>query len=72
MKRKVSEAGSESLANELAGLRGLDGKTLKERWRALYGSEPPASNLRPVGGAGGIRTLIYGPSPGRKPLDRLR
>ena len=41
MRRKVSEAGSESLANELAGLRGLDGKTLKERWRTLYGSEPP-------------------------------
>jgi transposase len=39
--RKVSEAGSESLANELAGLRGLDGKTLKERWRTLSGSEPP-------------------------------
>jgi hypothetical protein len=24
------------------------------------------------GGAGWIRTLVYGPSPGRKPLDRLR
>jgi hypothetical protein len=24
------------------------------------------------GGGGGIRTLVYGPSPGRKPLDRLR
>src|SRR6267142_952448 len=30
-----------SLANEFAGLHGLDGKTLKECWRALYGIEPP-------------------------------
>jgi len=38
---QTHEAGSESLAKEFAGLRGLDGKTLKECWRALYGIEPP-------------------------------
>jgi predicted acylesterase/phospholipase RssA len=30
------------------------------------------ANRRLGGGEGGLRTLVYGPSPGRKPLDRLR
>jgi hypothetical protein len=42
MKRKVSEAGPERLANQLDVLGGLDGKSLKQRWGSLYNAEPPA------------------------------
>ena len=42
MKRDQSKAGFETLANELADLRRLDGPALKGRWRALYATEPPA------------------------------
>ena len=38
MKRRI-DAGR--LASELAGLPGLDRPALLEKWRALYGTEPP-------------------------------
>jgi len=41
MKRNRSQAGPPGLADKLAALRGLDTKALRERWRALYGTEPP-------------------------------
>ena len=36
----------ETLAGDLANLSGLDFDALKNRWRALYGSEPPAGIWR--------------------------
>ena len=34
----------DSMLKQVAELPGLDSEQLKERWRALYGSEPPAYN----------------------------
>jgi hypothetical protein len=36
----------ESIAREVAGLTLLEAKTLKQRWRALYGSQPPKAISR--------------------------
>jgi hypothetical protein len=46
MKRKIVGAGSERIAKELAGLVGLPREELKQRWRALYGGEPPEKSSR--------------------------
>jgi Protein of unknown function (DUF2924) len=40
MGRKESD-GEPGLEKQLASLSGLDGKSLNERWRILYGTEPP-------------------------------
>jgi hypothetical protein len=40
MGRKESD-GELGLAEQLANLDGLDGERLKQRWRNLYGTEPP-------------------------------
>ena len=42
MKRNPSQVGRRGLADKLAALRGLDTKALKERWRTLYQTTPPA------------------------------
>jgi hypothetical protein len=41
MERNASRSETRSLAEELAALRGLDNKALKQRWRALYRTEAP-------------------------------
>jgi len=41
MGRKESD-GQPGLEKQLASLSGLDGKSLKERWRIVYGREPPS------------------------------
>jgi Protein of unknown function (DUF2924) len=41
MKSNQSHAESDELSRELAGLPALGPERLKERWRALYGTEPP-------------------------------
>lgn len=41
MKRLVSQEAAERLAKDLKSLPRLDLETLKERWRELYGTEPP-------------------------------
>jgi Protein of unknown function (DUF2924) len=41
MKRNPSRSGTRSLADELAELRGLDLRALKQRWRVLYRTEAP-------------------------------
>jgi hypothetical protein len=42
MQRTASKRGQpEGLAKQLADLDGLDGKGLRERWRKLYGAQPP-------------------------------
>ena len=41
MKRNPSRSATRSLTDELAELRRLDLSALKQRWRALYGSEAP-------------------------------
>jgi len=42
MKHNFSEGGPSALAEELAALQNLDIGVLKQRWRALYQTEPPA------------------------------
>lgn len=42
MKRKVAETKPQGLARQLTIVAGLDGKSLKQRWRNLYKTEPPA------------------------------
>jgi hypothetical protein len=41
MKQGSVGTGAERIATELAGLIGLSREKLKERWRSLYGTEPP-------------------------------
>jgi DUF2924 family protein len=41
MKHSRSDAEPDGLSEELAGLPALDPERLKERWRTLYGTEPP-------------------------------
>jgi DUF2924 family protein len=41
MKRMVSDAKSEKLAQELKDLETRDDDELKDRWRSLYGTKPP-------------------------------
>jgi hypothetical protein len=41
MKQKIAGADSERIGRELAGLIGLSRDKLKQRWRALYDTEPP-------------------------------
>jgi len=41
MKHSEPSLGTRSLADELAALGTLDLSALKQRWRALYGSEAP-------------------------------
>jgi len=41
MKHNRSDAGPNGLSEELAGLPALGPERLKERWRTLYGTEPP-------------------------------
>src|SRR6202048_539347 len=41
MKRMLSEARSEKLAQELKGLETRGDDELKNRWRSLYGTKPP-------------------------------
>ena len=55
MKRNPSESGTKNLADELAELRGLDPCALKQRWRALYRTEPPRRISRDLL----IRALAY-------------
>jgi Protein of unknown function (DUF2924) len=40
MKRTTAD-GAAGLAEQLTQLGGLDGESLKQRWRDLYGAEPP-------------------------------
>src|SRR5258705_6088802 len=54
MKRKVSSTTS-ALAHEIAALRQATHADLKERWRALYGTEPPRRISRDLL----IRALAY-------------
>jgi hypothetical protein len=42
MKRKLLRAGTAGWANRLGALGGLDASALKQRWRALYRTAPPA------------------------------
>jgi len=46
MSRNRTGPAAEKLVNELATLPTLDKKTLRERWKAIYGSEPPARTSR--------------------------
>jgi len=46
MNRNRIRRGSQQLATELASLPRLDTKLLRERWKAIYGSEPPARMSR--------------------------
>jgi hypothetical protein len=48
MRRHRRLADPAGLASELASLPGLDRKDLAERWRALYGTEPPIRMSRPI------------------------
>ena len=41
MKRRLSDAEPGGLSGELASLPALGPQRLKERWRTLYGAEPP-------------------------------
>src|SRR2546428_7950299 len=41
MRRMLSDAKSEQLAEELKELETRDDDELKERWRSLYGTQPP-------------------------------
>jgi hypothetical protein len=41
MKHSASRSAHRSLTEELSELGGLDPTILKQRWRALYGNEPP-------------------------------
>ena len=41
MKNRTSSAASDQLPQELAELSALSVKHLKDRWRSLYGTEPP-------------------------------
>jgi DUF2924 family protein len=41
MKQRVAGIGPERIAPELAGLIGLSRQKLRQRWRALYGGDPP-------------------------------
>ena len=41
MKRNPSPSGTNTLADELAELRGLDSSALKQRWRMLYRAAAP-------------------------------
>ena len=72
----ITEAGNDPKVTALvyiAAFSGADGSCASPlHARSLRTSPENASNLRLVGGAEWIRTLVYGPSPGRKPLDRLR
>ncbi|MGC2303802.1 DUF2924 domain-containing protein [Candidatus Binatus sp.] len=54
MKHKVSSTSS-ALAHEIAALRQATPADLKERWRALYGTEPPRHISRDLL----IRALAY-------------
>ena len=46
MQHKRSQDGAYSLSEELAPLQHLDVASLKQRWRALYGTEPPTKISR--------------------------
>ena len=54
MKHKISVTGS-ALAGEIAALPGATPADLKERWRALYGAEPPRRISRDLL----VRALAY-------------
>jgi hypothetical protein len=41
MRRKLSEAGSEKLANELTGLGRLSGEKLNQHFKIMYRTDPP-------------------------------
>src|SRR5262249_6561769 len=46
MQHKRSSDAPHSLSEELADLQNLNVTSLKQRWRALYGTEPPAKISR--------------------------
>ncbi len=46
MKRKIAGADSERVTNELVSLIGLSREQLKDRWRTIYGGEPPEKSSR--------------------------
>jgi len=61
---------AEKLANELATLPTLDKRILRERWKAIYGSEPPArtsQSLMAMAIAYRLQEQVFG---GLKPSTR--
>jgi hypothetical protein len=62
MQDKTFPTSGEAISGKLASLRSLPIKELKQRWRSLYSSEPPASRQpRAADPCGGI------PHPGTSP-----
>lgn len=55
MKRRIRLADQAGLANELADVPALCREELLHRWRALYGTEPPAKISRPIL----VRAIVY-------------
>ena len=48
MHRKLAEADSEKLANELTGLQRLSGENLNQQFKLMYRAEPPSRMRRPL------------------------
>ena len=48
MRRKLSEADSEKLANELAGLQRLSDEKLNQQFKITYRADPPSRMRRPL------------------------
>ena len=48
MHRKLAEADSEKLANELTGLQRLSGENLNQQFKLMYRADPPSRMRRPL------------------------